>query len=408
MTNYGRSPWVETHPKSRVPAHPRHRGTESSPVVIVGGGLTGCATAYAFAAAGQKVVLLEAERIGLGSTAASLGLVAGEPGVALGEVEKAVGRKDARAAFLAWRRSALDFQALLRRLDIPCHLQAGGAATVAITPEQMTRLKKEQKARRDAGLDVPMLTAKAVKAEVALDAVGAVRDKDAAVLDPYRACLGLAAAAADRGATIFERSPVRRITFTRRHATVFSSGGAIKTSRVVIATGMPTKLFASLERHFWFRDVYFALTEPVPARIRQQLGRRTLVVRDLAPTPHIVRWFDDNRLLVGGADAPSPAARVGDKLVVQRTGQLMYELSTLYPDISGLQPAFGWHAAYARTTDGLPYIGPHRNFPHQLFAFGDSSHSVTGAYLASRVLLRHHLGELEPADTAFAFTRYER
>jgi glycine/D-amino acid oxidase-like deaminating enzyme len=189
---------------------------------------------------------------------------------------------------------------------------------------------------------------------------------------------------------------------------VFSAGGAIKASRVVNATGMPTKLFASLERHFWFRDTYFALTEPVPARIRQQLGRRTMVVRDLAPTPHIVRWFDDNRLLVGGADGPSPATRVGDKLVVQRTGQLMYELSTLYPDISGLQPAFGWHAAYARTTDGLPYIGPHRNFPHQLFAFGDSSHSVTGAYLASRMLLRHHLGELEPADTAFAFTRYER
>ena len=47
--------------------------------------------------------------------------------------------------------------------------------------------------------------------------------------------------------------------------------------------------------------------------------------------------------------------------------------------------------------EGLPYIGPHRNFPHQLFAFGDSSHSVTGAYLASRILLRHHLGETDPS-----------
>ena len=75
------------------------------------------------------------------------------------------------------------------------------------------------------------------------------------MLDPYRACVGLAAAAVARGTTIYERSPVRRITFTRRHATVFSTGGAIKASRVVIATGMPTKLFASLERHFWFRDV---------------------------------------------------------------------------------------------------------------------------------------------------------
>ena len=76
----------------------------------------------------------------------------------------------------------------------------------------------------------------------------------------------------------------------------------------------------------------------------------------------------------------------------------MYELSTLYPDISGIRPAYGWHAAYARTVDGLPYIGPHRNFPHHLFAFGDASRSVTGAYLASRILLRHHLEEPEAGD----------
>jgi glycine/D-amino acid oxidase-like deaminating enzyme len=82
---------------------------------------------------------------------------------------------------------------------------------------------------------------------------------------------------------------------------------------------------------------------------------------------------------------------------------LMYELSTLYPDISGITPEYGWDAAYARTGDGLPYIGPHRNYPHHLFAFGDSSHSATGAYLASRILLRHHLGELDDSDQVFGF-----
>ena len=74
----------------------------------------------------------------------------------------------------------------------------------------------------------------------------------------------------------------------------------------------------------------------------------------------------------------------------------------------GVQPAFGWAADYARTTNGLPCIGPHRNFPHHLFAFGDASQGVTGAYLASRVLLRHYLDERDPADEAFAFTRNVR
>ena len=143
----------------------------------------------------------------------------------------------------------------------------------------------------------------------------------------------------------------------------------------------------------------------MPAKLRQQLGRRQAVVRDIADPQHVIRWVDDQRLLVTGADTATPPARLRDRVVVQRTGQLMYELSTLYPDISGLQPDFGWSADYARTAEGIPYIGPHRNYPWHLFAFGDSSHSVTGAYLASRVLLRHYFEEMDPADEVFAFTR---
>jgi glycine/D-amino acid oxidase-like deaminating enzyme len=125
----------------------------------------------------------------------------------------------------------------------------------------------------------------------------------------------------------------------------------------------------------------------------------------MAEPPHVVRWVGDDRILLSGADSAAGPPRLRDKAVVQRTGQLMYELSTLYPDISGTQPEYGWAADYARTSNGLPAIGPHRNFPHHLFAFGDASHSVTGAYLASRIILRHHFGEMDPADDVFAFHR---
>ncbi len=406
MTKYGRSPWLDTVSKPRVPAYPSQRGAQQSSVVIVGGGLTGCATAYAFAASGVKVVLVEAGQVGRGSTGSATGWVGGDPGPAFVDVEKALGRPAARQVFQAWHRAALDFAALLRRLDIKCGFIPQGAAIVATTPDQAVRLKRDYKARRDAGLDAPLLGARVVKNELGLDAAAAIRDTAGGVLNPYRACLGLAAAAADRGATIFERSPVRKIKFGRRKADVITAAGSIRADRVVIATGLPTPLFKSLVRHFWFRTTYLAMTERVPARIRQQLGGRAAVVRDLAEPWHLVRWVDEERLVVAGADMPSPPAVQRDKLAVQRTGQLMYELSTLYPDISGLLPEYGWDESYARTSDGLPYIGPHRNFPHHLFAFGDSSHGVAGAYLASRMLLRHHLDEIEPADRHFGFTRH--
>src|SRR5262249_18401082 len=160
--------------------------------------------AYAFAAAGIKVMLVEAAQIGRGGTAAGAGWISDEPGAPFVEIEKAVGLRSARRAWQAWHRAALDFAALLRRLDVRGALEPRSPITVATTPEQLTRLKREQKARRDAGLEAPFLNARVTSAETGL-AGSALRARDSATLDPYRAALGLAAAAVDRGARIFER-----------------------------------------------------------------------------------------------------------------------------------------------------------------------------------------------------------
>jgi glycine/D-amino acid oxidase-like deaminating enzyme len=407
MTKYGQSPWVDGIPRSLVPAYPRQRGHLVCDVVVVGGGLTGCATAYALAAAGLKPVLLEAERMGRGSSGSAAGWIADDPGVSFTEVDRAIGRRAARSAWQLWRRAALDFGTLIRRLNLKCAFEPRGSLLVATTPEQVTQLKRELKVRREAGLARPLVNARQIAAEAGIAASAGLASREGATMDPYRAALGLAAAAAARGARLFEKSPVRRVKFGRRWVDVTTSEGTLRADRVVVATGTPTALFASLVRHFWFKTSFLVLTDRVPARVRKQLGRRARVVRDSAVPPHVIRWVEDARVLVSGADSEPAAPRLRDKAIVQRTGQLMYELSTIYPDISGLPPAYGWSASFGRTADGLPLIGPHRNFPRHLFAFGDASRSVTGAYLASRILLRHCLDQLEPADAVFGF-RWDR
>lgn len=405
-TRYGRSPWLDQFPKSRVPTYPKHRGPLKVDAIIIGGGLTGCATAYAFAAAGVKVALFEAGRLGQGTSARSNGWIADDPGLSFVDVEALIGRKAARQAWQSWRRAARDFTTLIKRLNIKCALEPRGSMTIAATSEQGARLTREQKIRRAAGLDVSVINARTIADETAIVAAAGVRSRDGATIDPYRAILGLAAAAADRGALIFEQSPIRKITFNRKDAGVVSAGGAFRTRRIIVATAMPAPpLFGSLVRHFWFKSSYLVVTEPVPVKVRHALGTRATIIRDSAVPVHVIRWVNDDRLLIEGADGDAPPVRLHEKTIVQRTGQLMYELSTIYPDISGIMPAYGWEAPYALTAEGLPYIGPHRNFPHHLFAFGDSSHGVTGSYLASRVLLRHHLEEVDTADGAFSFTR---
>src|SRR6185295_19939532 len=118
-----------------------------------------------------------------------------------------------------------------------------------------------------------------------------------------------------------------------------------------------------------------------------------------------VRWTDDGRVLVAGATQDETPERQRPAILVQRTGQLMYELLTMFPVISGLMPEYGWEALSGETTDGLMYIGPHRNYPRHLFALGSGGDSVTGAFLAARILVRALQGAAEKDDAVWSFTR---
>ena len=112
-TRYGVSPWIHQFPNDRRPDYPRFRGELTTDVVIVGGGLTGCATAQACAAAGLKVVLIERDRVGQGSSGRSPGLLLSDPGPAFRDVAAAHGLRSARQAFEIWRRASVDAAAVV-------------------------------------------------------------------------------------------------------------------------------------------------------------------------------------------------------------------------------------------------------------------------------------------------------
>jgi glycine/D-amino acid oxidase-like deaminating enzyme len=404
-TLYGRSPWLDDFPKSRVPNYARQRGPQQTDVAIVGGGLTGCATAYAFAAAGIRVVLLEQGQIGRGVTASRTGWVTDDPGVPFLDVARMLGLRAARDAYGAWRRAALDLGALVRRVDLKCHWAPRGQLVVARSNADGVRLARETKARRAAGLDARALTKGAASSQAGLDAASGLSTSHAARLDPYRAAVGLAAAASARGGQCFERSPVRAIRFTEKYVDVETGGGTIRAGRVVVATGTPGPLFKALDRHFSARTFFAALTDVVPVPLRDRIGVRQSLLSDSAQPPHYVEWATDAQLLAVGAEAADVPARLLAGTLVQRTGQLMYELSTLYPDVSGIAAARGWAIPYVRTSDGLPVVGPHRNYPRHLFVYGECGLGVTGSYLASRLLLKHHLGDADRSDEVFGFPR---
>ncbi len=402
---YNVSPWISAFPSSRRTAFARFRGDAQADVAVVGGGLTGMAVAYACATVGMKPLVLEADRIGAGTTALESGLLLPEPGPSFRDVVGTHGLRTGKRVFLTWRRAALDAAALLRRLNIRCGLDSRDSV-VAAAGESEKLLRREYEARVDAGLDLSWMTERHARGLTRTDHACATRQNGAFALDPFRAALGLAAAARARGAVIHEASAVRRIRVTRSHAEVTCARGTLRAGTVIVTTGGPTDLFPSLERHFTVRDTYHVLTDVMPLAMRRLASVPTATVRDMHVPPHRLLWTADHRALVSGAEQAEAEPRRRDTLVREWTFELMYELLKMYPAISGLQPSHGWRRSSATTKDGLPFIGPHRNYPRHLFALGGwADASVTGAFLAARVLLRTLAGESEPVDESFGFTR---
>jgi glycine/D-amino acid oxidase-like deaminating enzyme len=406
MPGYGSRYWSDRTKPARRPTFPKLRGEHTADVVVIGGGLVGCTAAYGLAAAGLDVILLEGDRLATGATAGSLGGLVPEPDADFASVERLTGRRVARGAWTEARKGTLEFVALLKRLEIKCDLAESALLINARTYLDAPDLRKEQGARKTVGLDAPWLAPPAARRAMGTESEGAIRLRDAFTFDPVRAALGLALAAQKKNARLFERTLVTRTRFTRKDATVVFQGGRIVTRGVVVATGEPGSLFGQLRRHVDRQDGFAVATHPLTAAMRREVGAVGSLVAEAGESRHWMRWLPESRLLFAGAAGPAIPRRLLDKAVVQRTAQLMYELSVRYPAISGLPAAWGWQLPVVSTPDGLPWIGQHRNYPHHFFALAFGWHGDGLSVWAARAAARHFTGQPRREDEAFGFARH--
>ena len=77
----------------------------------------------------------------------------------------------------------------------------------------------------------------------------------------------------------------------------------------------------------------------------------------------------------------------------------------LYPARADIVIDYRWEGLFATTPDGLPYIGPHRHYPRQLFALGYGGNGMTFGFLAARLLLDWCRGDRSADHALFAFSR---
>ena len=400
--------WLERARGSAGRRYPQLRRRLTVDVAVVGGGVTGAAVAWRFAAAGIRVAVLEAARVAGGSTAASTALLMQEPDKDLAELQRKYGNRAARRSWQLSRLATRELVQALTRLGIRCELDRCRSVYYALTSRDAVRLRDEFQRRRAAGFPGRWLDDSAVARRVGFDACGAIETPGNAQVDPVKACRGLMAAAKRLGAQIFENSHVMRIDHDDEGVTVKTRRGKVRARCVVIATGYATAEFRPLAGRFRMMHTYVIATERLRAAAPREIRPRSLMLWDTDRPYHYARWTRDGRLLLGGADRPR--MRGGRRREAINTGaqSLRAHFIDVFPALESVDIEYAWEGLFAMTADGLPYIGPHRRYPKHLFALGYGGNGMTFGFLASRLLLEQYQGVRSRDHDLFAFGRTRR
>ncbi|HUP40494.1 MAG TPA: FAD-binding oxidoreductase [Vicinamibacterales bacterium] len=396
---HGRPLWLD----QRAPArrYPKQRGTLDVDVVIVGGGITGAICAYLFAGAGVRVALLESARVGRGSTLASTALLMQEPDRDFSDLAHRFGRAATREIWMSLARATRDLTRTIQSLNMNVGLCTCESVFFTLDPEKVRGLHKEFMTRKRAGLPGRWLSPQALHRKTGIRAQGAILTPGNAQVNPIRTCHGFLAAAAQRGARIFERTHARRVDVSKTGVVVRTANGTIAASHIVVATGYATGEFRGLVGRFRMKDTYVLATR----RLRSALKHRVMAWDTDRPY-HYLRWTDDGRLLFGGEDTIHRNSKNPRSRIMHARARLMTYLAQVYPDLADEKPEYAWEGLFAETADGLPYVGEHARYPRHLFALGYGGNGMTASFIAAKTLVGMYQGR--DTGNLFAFDRARR
>jgi glycine/D-amino acid oxidase-like deaminating enzyme len=371
-------------------------------LAIVGGGITGALVAHRFARAGISTVLLEADEIAHGSTAATTALIQYEIDTHLIDLIDRVGADHAVRSYRLCLDAVRSIGDLARAGDDDCAWRSTRSLYLASRRRDGAVLEREWLARRSAGIEVELLDERDIRNRFSFTGPAALLSPLAGELDAYRLTHKLLAEARAAGLEVYDRTRVTAYTSTNDGVELRTDSGVrIRARRVVFATGYETPEF--LDRKIVLLHSTFALATAPVARFDGWSEDRCLIWETARPYFY-ARTTGDGRVVMGGADRPFATAHNRQRLLARQTARLEDRFARLFPAIP-CDVDWRWGGTFGESRDGLPYIGSVRQFPHGYFALGYGGNGITFSWIAANLLLDRFLERPNRDAELFGFER---
>jgi glycine oxidase len=301
-----------------------------SKVVVIGGGVIGCAVAERLSFEGHQVTLFERDQLGCRASGAAAGELSPHSATAASE-ESA-------------KQSLQLFPELIARIEkesamnVEYRVQAG--LQPAFDQDEAARL------RAAGGRWLDAQACRKAEPSLSSDVLGAVL-LEHAHLTPPRFVRALARAAAARGAAVLEGTPVSG----------FERAGA-EIRRVITPAGSHDADWAVIAAGPWSREV--ASTAGVDVDVRPQRGQLAALDPGAVVLRHSVFWSSgylvpkaDGTIIAGGTEEESG---FDDRPTVAGIASLLSLACRLVPDLGAANLQRVWAGLRPVTGDGLPIV----------------------------------------------------
>jgi glycine/D-amino acid oxidase-like deaminating enzyme len=371
-------------------------------IAIIGAGITGVLIADALVATGQRIVILDSRDVALGSTAATTALLQYEIDTQLTDLVRQLGADAAAEAYLACAASIDLFEQRFPELLEVSNYRRAPSLYLAADEEAVPDLQAELAARRALGFRCEWLEQDELQRRHGCRRPGGILSALGAQLDPVCFTQGLVAGLERHGVRLFARSRVTGIVERGARLRLEIEGGArVDAAHVVVAAGFESLDF--LPQPVADIDNTYALaTEPL--RDAGRAKSMPLIWESARPYLYL-RGTPDGRLIVGGEDVPFRNPEAREALL----GRQVRRLAAKYRDLFGeeLPPvAFAWGGSFARTPDGLPFIGrAPAMHPALLFALCYGGNGITYSVHAGDMIRAAIEGRAHSLDAVFGFFR---
>ncbi|AXI48612.1 FAD-dependent oxidoreductase [Sulfitobacter sp. SK012] len=335
-------------------------GDRDVDVAIIGAGFTGLSAALHLAEGGVRVAVLERRCVGWGASGRNGGFCC-LGGSMLGSA--ALDAQFGRAGRMAYRASELaaieTVDELISRLNLDVDRHSQGETQLAHRPKDVSDLHAHAADIKDSyGLDSQVIEKQAL-AEHGMKGpfYGAVTVNAGFALNPRKYIDGLAKAAEDAGAVIYQDSEVSDFVRIGRRHQLETARGKITADKVIVATNG----YSSEDLPLWLRGRYLPsqsniivtrpLTDDELAAQGWNSDQMSYDTRDLL---HYFRLMPDRRFLFGmrggvltGAAAERRAYRA-----------IRSDFEAMFPAWAEIETPYSWSGMVCLARDRLPFAGP--------------------------------------------------